>query len=42
MFGTNMLVRESLGLFGGIGENALAFIGEGQIDAGRDGCTLDS
>ena len=36
MFGANVLVGEALGLFRGIGQHTLAFIGEGEIDGGRD------
>ncbi len=36
MFSSNVLVRKSLSLFGGIGKHALAFIAQWQIDRGRN------
>ena len=36
MLGADVFVREPLGLFRGIGQDALAFIRERQIDGGRD------
>ena len=36
MFGADVLVREALGLFSGVGEHALAFVRERQVDGGRD------
>src|SRR5689334_18670841 len=36
MFGPDMLVRQALRFFGGIGQHALAFIAEGQVDRGGD------
>ena len=36
MLGADVLVRKPLGLFGGIGQHALALIAERQIDAGRN------
>ena len=35
MLGSDVFVRKSLGFFGGVGEHALAFVAEGQIDRCR-------
>ena len=34
MLGADVLVRKALGLFGGVGEHALAFVAQGKIDRG--------
>ena len=36
MFSADVLVAEALGFFSGVGEDALAFVGEREVDGGRD------